>query len=90
MKFSEFSGDSVHRRYPGDGCIQYIILPFFASATRKEHIRYNITAVLWMTEGRKRSKMRKVRTRCMGIAEGQSEEEDQKVPIGVLTSENSR
>lgn len=63
---------------------------FFASATRKEHIMYNITAVLWMTEERKRSKRRKVRTGCMGIAEGQSEEEDQKVPIGVLTSENSR
>lgn len=51
---------------------------------------YNITAVLWVTEERKRSMRRKVGTGCMGIAGGQREEEDQKVPIAVLTSENSR
>lgn len=61
----------------------WLMALFFASATRKEHIMYNITAVLWMTEEKKR---RKVGTGCIETAEGQSEEDERKV----LTSLNSR
>lgn len=66
-----------------NGCIDKII---FLSANRKERIMYFITMVLWMKEDRKRR--RKTWPRCTGITGGQREEEDQQIPMAVLTTES--
>lgn len=56
------------------------------SATRKEHIMYFITVVLWMREERK--KRRRTRRTWPGCIGGQRKVEDQKVPTAMLTTES--
>lgn len=59
----------------------------FVPATRKERTMYFITVVLWMREERKRRR-RNTWPGCIGITEGQREEEDQEVTMKMLTTEN--